>query len=200
MKKQFLLAGFAAAVLCASAMPAMGQTSAVINTPAVAATYSATAVGLVPAASATDFFTITGSATKTIEVTSIGCSGVSTAAATGNIVLVKRSTANSAGTSTTKTGVPHDSSLSAATATVRAYTANPTTGTLVGNLAADAITTSTAASSAVVAAPTVFKGADARLNYPLVLRGATQVLALNGNGASYSAGTTLNCTVTWVEK
>jgi hypothetical protein len=34
----------------------------------------------------------------------------------------------------------------------------------------------------------------------VVLRGANQVFALNGNGASFPAGTSLSCSVEWIEQ
>src|SRR5689334_4986236 len=94
--------------------------------------YSAGILSLAPAASATDIFTITGSASKTIRVVEIALIGTQTTAGVVGIQLVKRSTANSAGTSSAPTVVPHDSASAAGTATVLAYTANPTTGNLVG--------------------------------------------------------------------
>ena len=66
------------------------------------ATCSAAKIGLVPASSATDVFTITGSATKTVRVTRIEITATTTAAtpAALDVLLLKRSTANSGGTST----------------------------------------------------------------------------------------------------
>lgn len=200
IRKTCISALLALVAIASMSSAALAQTQAVINTPAVKATYSAATIALAPAAATTDFFTLTGSASKTIRITRAGCNGVSTAAATATIVALKRSTANSAGTSTTLTAVPHDSTLAAASGTAKAYTANPTTGTLVGNLRAGSLTTTTAASSAVPALPLIWEFGDGRQNYPVTLRGTAQVFSLNGNGGTFSAGTALNCTVTWVEE
>lgn len=162
-------------------------------------TYSMVASAIAPAASATDFVTLTGSATKTIWVHEAGCSGTSTAAATHVIVALKRSTANSGGTSAALTEVPHDSSMSAATATGLSYTANPTTGTLVGNVGAQMLTTSEAASLTGNAGLVRFQFGEDGWTQPLVLRGTSQVFALNGAGASFASGTALTCWVTWSE-
>jgi hypothetical protein len=59
--------------------------------------------------------------------------GTQTNAGYRNILLVKRSTSNLGGTSITYTNVPYDSTNTAATAAVKAYTGNATTlGTLTG--------------------------------------------------------------------
>lgn len=171
----------------------------VISSPDRKATYSAVAVGLAPAASATDFLTVTGSASATVRILEAQCSGVSTAAATATVVGLVRSTANSAGTASTLTNVPLDSNSVAATAVAKSYTANPTTGTLVGNIRVASLTTGTAASSAVT--PTLLSWRFGNSSdQEVVLRGTSQVFALNGNAASFSAGTALNCSVTWTEE
>src|SRR2546429_1147865 len=98
------------------------------------ATYSAAKVGLVPGASATDIFTITAGGLL-VRVTRIEIVGTTTSAtpAALDVLLLKRSTANTLGTSTgSPTPVAHDSLNLAPTATVLSYTAPPTTGTLVG--------------------------------------------------------------------
>lgn len=184
-------------LLCGAAS---AQTQTVYNIPAVKATYSATAIGIAPVASTTDFFTLTGSATKTVRVLSASCNGTSTAEATHVVVALKRSTANSAGTSSNLTEVPLDSSLSAATATALSYTANPTTGALVGNIEARQVTTTEAAAAVVQPKAAEFVFGQGRQAYPVTLRGTAQVFALNGNAASFAAGTSLNCSVQWVEE
>lgn len=191
-----LLTAFFVAAL--AALPALAQTQNV--QPIRRATYSAGFVALTPAASATDFFTLTGSASKTIWVHGAGCSGASTAAALPVVQVVKRSTANSAGTSVNLTEVPHDSLSSAASATALSYTANPTTGTLVGVVRTFRMATDAAASTATPTAPTPvgFRFGEV-WTQPIVLRGTAQVLAFNANGASFAAGTTLSCWVEWSE-
>lgn len=150
-------------------------------------TYSASITALAPAASATDIFTIIGSATKTVRITRIQISGVATAAGTFDVVLVKRSTADSGGTSTSPTIVPHDSSDSAATAVVKAYTVNPTLGTLVGNLQARSITLTTAATPAI---PNILQEFlfELRGEKAIVLRGVAQQLAINLNAQTITGG------------
>ena len=159
-------------------------------------TYSASATALVPAAAATDMFTITGSATKTIRVLRIDISATQTTAGENTIVLLKRSTANTAGTSTAPTAVPHDSASAAGTATVLAYTANPTTGTLVGNLRSRKIAFQGATGTTSDVA--VFDFGN-RPGQAIVLRGVSQVLALNLNGATITGGSCA-ISVEWTEE
>lgn len=197
--KRFLLIGIA---LLAFATGAFAQSSSgiTLTSPVTARTYSATITGLAPAASATDFLTVTGVANHIVRVTRAECSGTATAAGAATVVALVRSSADSGGTSTTLTAVPADSSDGAAGATVKSYTANPTAGTLVGNVRADYLGLA-ANASAVAAAPLVWDfGPRPATRLGVVLRGANQVFALNGNGASFPAGTALNCSVEWVEQ
>lgn len=160
-------------------------------------TYSAGFSALVPAASPTDVFTITGSGSATIRVRYLQFS-VSTTSGSGvglNVTLVKRSTANSGGTSTTAANVPHDSASSAATATVRGYTANPTTGTLVGivrSLRTEAVTSGSNRS-------TYLFDFSTRNDQALVLRGTDEVLSVNLGGTSVTGGI-IGCSVEWTEE
>lgn len=140
------------------------------------ATYGASIVGLVVPALATDVFTITGSATKTVKIVEIGIGGSASAAVNLNISVVKRSTANTLGTSTTPTVVPHDSNNAAGTAVVRAYTVNPTLGNTVGTLK----TFKPLIDSTTIAANNVLWQQQIPAQ-ALVLRGTSEVIAINFN-------------------
>lgn len=158
-------------------------------------TYGASIPDLTVASTATDIFTITGSTSKTIRITSFSISGTRTTSSAITIILLKRSTANSGGTSTIRTAIPYDSNDSAATATVRAYTANPTTGTLIGNIATDTMFFSNGG------------GQQQNLRYDfgdrpskaIVLRGTSEVLAINLNSVSVT-GSDFNIYVEWTEE
>lgn len=169
-------------------------------------TYSAAKVGLVPAASATDIFTITGSATKTIRVTHIEITATTTSAtpAALDVLLLKRSTADTGGTSTgSPTPVPHDSANAAVSATVLAYTANPTTGTLVGT----AIRNQKFFQTLATYTATDFPAKDSltwdfgnRPGQAIVLRGIGDVLAINLNGVTATATASFNIALEWTEE
>jgi hypothetical protein len=103
-----------------------------VNTDGRGATYSASILNLSTVSGATDIFTITGSNTKVIRVRKLVFQGSSNANNVANISVIKRSTANTGGTSSVQTAVPLDSLDAAATAVVTAYTANPTVGAAVG--------------------------------------------------------------------
>lgn len=160
------------------------------------ATYSAAVTGLTVAAAPTDIFTITGSATKTIRITRISFTGSETTATQRDVVLLKRSAANTGGTSTTQTNVPHDSTSAAGTATIRSYTVNPTgLGALVGALR----------SRKVFIATTTTNSDEMILDFgdkpaqALVIRGTGEVVSINLNSVA-SAGSSLNISVEWTEE
>lgn len=172
------------------------------NIPKVRETYGATQKSLVPATTATDVFTITGSATKTVYIHKIQVTGNRTAHAQDLVVLVKRSTANTGGTSATLTAVPYDSNNVAATATVRSYTANPTLGTAIGEVYSARVsfpvqTPSNAQGNGGAAEPWEWIYND--IGQPIVLRGTSEVLAVNLNGVTIAGGN-LQVSIEWSEE
>lgn len=161
-------------------------------------TYSAAITGLAVAAAATDIFTLTGSATKTIKVRAVHVSATRTADAKTDLVMLKRSTANSGGTSTTPTRVPHDSTNTAATGVVNAYTANPVVGTLVGIIRSRKQYIPVAASSALESeASYVFGSAESTQG--ITLRGTGEVFAVNLNGQTIT-GPSFDMSIEWTEE
>lgn len=158
---------------------------------------TATAAGTGP------FFTICGSATKTIRIQQFIVSGtVATAAVWGDVVLKKTSAATSAGTATALTKVPLDSSSAAATANaVNYYTALATAGTLVGSIAAQTQLFPVTAISATLQptpAPMEFKWRDQDSESP-VLRGTAQCMEANF-GTTTTNAPTLAVSVKWTEE
>lgn len=157
--------------------------------------YSAAVTGVASAAAATDIFLISGSGTKTIRVKRIGLSATQTTAGEINAIVLKRSTADSAGTAATL--VPHDSTNSAATAVVQSFTVNPTAGTLVGNVRSVKFFAPAAASTS---APSItdFSFGDT-FSQAIVLRGTAQQLCINLNGATVAGGS-FSFYVEWTEE
>lgn len=160
-------------------------------------TYSAAIVGLAVAAAATDIFTLTGSATKTIKIRKVTVSATRTADAKTDLVMLVRSTANSGGTSTAPTRVPHDSLNAAATGTVLAYTANPTLGALVGIIRARKQYIPVAASSTLESETVYVFGEET--NQAIILRGVSQVFSINLNGQTIT-GPSFDISITWTEE
>lgn len=160
-------------------------------------TYAISVRGLVPATNASDIVEFCGSATKTVRITKISVGGRATSAASVDLTLVKRSTANSGGTATNPTRVPYDASAGAASATVSAYTANPTLGTAVGSIS----TKQLFLGNLTTGAP----GADAQWTFgdrpatAVILRAAAQCLGISFNSGTASGGL-LDAELEWTEE
>lgn len=171
--------------------------SVVTLTDGTKTTYSAAINALASAATATDIFTIKGSGTKTIRVLRIEISSTQTLAATANVLLIKRSAANTGGTSTTPTGVPHDSGNAAATAVVNAYTANPSgLGAAVGTVRT--IRIDVPATGSLGSTPIQWNFGDLP-GQCIVLRGTAELLAVNLNSVTLGGGT-FDISVMWTEE
>ncbi len=162
-------------------------------------TYSASITGLVLAATATDFFTITGSGTKTVKVTRVELNATATASAIRDFLLLTRSSANTGGTSTAPTRVSHDSNNAAATATVLAYTVNPTLGSLVGTIRTSNISIIKTGDTTGTTVQTAVWDFGTRPSQAITLRGTSQVLSLNFNGTS-APSSSFNISIEWTEE
>lgn len=166
------------------------------------ATYRASTIGTITVVSGTaPFFTIYGSATKTIRIRRIWYSAtIATAAANVIILASKRSSTPTGGTSTALTMTPIDANDAAATATnVQVYTAAPTAGTLVGTLEtrrANLLVTGAVATPDLIFDFTA--GGNNNIKAP-VLRGATQGLDLSYQTAPGNT-TAVTITVEWTEE
>ena len=147
------------------------------------------------------FFNIIGSASKLVAVRRIRVSGMTlTAVGYFTINVVRLSTASSGGTSTTLVSVQGDTNDPAATAVVKAYTAAPTAGSLVGTLASyRALWQATVAAATGLTAEHVFNFGDILETRPVRLRGVSQELALLFPVVLASAGT-LAVDIEWTEE
>jgi hypothetical protein len=109
--------------------------------------------------------------------------------------LLKRSTANSGGTSSAITAIPLDSNFSSATASGVYYTANPTTGTSLGTIS----------HCALVSGGAVWPGTihilfdSTKGGSPIVLRGTSESVSVNFNGATNGIGNSV-VDIEWSEK
>jgi len=179
-----------------AARAAAGTTGvAAVSTEGTKTTFSSASIAFTPAATATDFYTIIGSASKTVRVHRITVSGLATAAATVDIQLLKRSTADSGGASSAPAITPHDSNGGpTATAVISLWSANPTLGTLVGAYRTRKLNLGAAGSAGTIE----WRFSDTN-DQALVLRGVAENLALNWNGAAVPAGTSLDIEIEFVE-
>jgi hypothetical protein len=154
--------------------------------------FSSAITGLVPAGGATDIATVTGASGVVVQVTRIIISGIATAATSATFLLVRRTTANSGGTSSAVTPVSQDGKEAAA-ASVLSYTANPALGT---STAPGGTTKSFIVPLGTASAPQapVILDLTAGGQIPPTLRGTGDVFAINFNGATV-AGNSVNITI-----
>lgn len=167
------------------------------------ATYrAATIIPLVTAVTVNvPFFNIIGSTSKIVTVKRIAISGATlTAVGYFTVNVVRLSTASSGGTSTTLVDVPLDTNDPAPTAVVKAYTAAPTMGSLVGTIATNrCLWQSTTAAAAGLPRDYLFEFGDMPETKGIRLRGATQEMALVFPVVLASAGT-LSVDIEWTEE
>lgn len=124
-----------------------------------------------------DIAVLPGSATKKITVTRVEAScSTSGTAALADLQLVKRSAADTGGTSGAMTAVPIDSGDSAATSAPLSYTAAPTPGAAVGTVAGFRIMNG---SATVIPTIVFWQAATGQGAKAVVLNGTAQELAVN---------------------
>lgn len=145
--------------------------------------------------STTDIVVMPGNATNTVLVTKIVLTCTQTTAGTINVELIKRSTADTGGTSASMTAVPDDSNYVAAVSAPLTYTGTgPTVGTAVGDLDNAQVgcpATSVSGPNDIYVFPL---GSNPK---PIVLRGTAQQIAINLGGAV--TGGTGTVTIYWDE-
>lgn len=208
MKKLLLGLLFSAALIGSANAQCVGAGSTNIaalpgvncNSEPTMATYGATGVGIVPAASATDIACLTGSATRVTRLQSIRVSGSGTAISVP-VLITKHIVANTGGTAATGTALPVpfrlDTASAAPTATTLAWTANPTitagAGILDnGNLGLVATTV-----GAAVQPYLLFDYSSRLFSQAIILRGVAQEVCVNLNATSPTA--LVNVTFRWTE-
>src|SRR5262249_55442946 len=147
------------------------------------------------------FFTICGSATRTLRIQQVTIGGtVATAAVYGDVELRKVSTATSAGTATALTKVALDSTSFASTANaVNFYTVLATTGTNVGMVASQAAVFPLTGTVAATNASLVFDWTGRQESQAAVLRGTAECLEASF-GTTTTNAPTLTVGVVWTEE
>lgn len=199
-------------VLLGFSAPALAQINVVPSVGLITATltkntYNAVSIGLVPAASATDIFCISGSGTKTIKVAGLTVYGVAGTLTSVPAVVLRRASLDTGGTAATTIASPAltigkaDTANPASTATLIAYTANPTINdTSPTYIRAGYITTPTVAAGTSSTNTAFTFGANLpQFTQQLTLRGLTDQVCLNLQATTITAGV-LNITVTWTEE
>lgn len=156
------------------------------------ASYAASAT-VSSVASATDIAVMPGNATNTVLLTKIRVSCTQTTAGVITLNIIKRTTADTAGTSSAMTVVPDDSNYAAGSSAPLTYTANPTVNSTVGNV--DTVKVGCMATGTTSPNDIYILN---RLQKPLVLRGTAQQIAVNLGGTTITGGS-FTITFEWIE-
>ena len=154
-------------------------------------TYACFISSFVPAANATDFLQIIGSASRIVRIRSIIITGTATSASNILINTIRRSTP-STGTPTNLSLISRDTGDNAATATVQIFAANPSLGTLIGAADGGRLNIAPAANGSIDRL--VFQYSWLNDKAP-VLRGVNDCLCLNLGGAAWPSGGALDVNV-----
>ena len=155
---------------------------------------------ITPAAATTDVSELLGSASKTLYIKRVLVNLAIAANGTfpPKVYLIKRSSANSGGTSASTTVVPLDSNNSTY-GTCKSFTANPTTGTPVGTIASCILGTAYLSVNGTTQSTVLYESSPDKP--PLVLRGTSEGLCVNFNGVKPDGGTpTVSVTYEWSAK
>lgn len=196
-----LLALGTAALAQVNVVPQIGVATSTLR----AKTYTASAVGLVPAASATDIFCIAPSATKSVSVRQVLITGTAGTTITTPFLIYRRATVDTGGTAATglalPVGVGYSSTNAASTATLVAYTANPTVTDSSPALVFSASQSLDVTTSDSGQVPFYFgSGGGDFYNQGLdLVKNSTQQLCINLNGVSVSSGV-LDISMVWTEQ
>jgi len=164
------------------------------------ATYTAASGTFTPAATPTDLFTITGSATKVVKILKIMLYATQTTAGSNILYLNRYSTANTGGTSATPTIITLDTSNPAPTAVIRSYTANPTLGTLVGSHEVVRAFTPTLTTAGTLQPVVVWDYDTGSQGQPITLRATSEQISVNFAGAARPTGLSVACFVKFTEE
>lgn len=195
----WVLAGTLALAQGVNNVPQVGTISSILKQPS----YTASSVGLVPAGSATDIYCISPGATKNVAIRQIKISGTAGTAITTPFLIYRRVSLDTGGTPATSLALPVAKPLNpgdpASTATLTAYTANPTvvdsSPSLMDVIQPTLAVTTTASSGA----QSGYAEQVSWFIHSLVLqKNTTQQVCVNLNGVSVSSGV-LNITMIWGE-
>jgi hypothetical protein len=170
------------------------------------ATYAASSIGLVPAASATDIACIAGSATKVIRVQQIKISGSAGTLVNVPVSIRKNASADTGGTLATTTALPVAYSMDSntatnptATATLAAYTGNPTIPDSAPGLIDTGVVVLTATGTLAGNTGRDFDYRERNFSQAPTLRGVAQQICVNLNATSITSGV-VNVTFQWTEQ
>ena len=153
-----------------------------------------------PGAAATDTFTITGAPQRIIRILKIKLSGIATAAIITPVDLIRRTTANSAGTAVTVGSVCTDAkNTNPSKALVQKYTAPPTTGSVTNGGTLEIVRLPLATTANAVPGGVYEFDFTTAGSTPITLRTELDVLAINLEGVTI-AGLNLSACIEYIEE
>ncbi len=162
-------------------------------------TYSAVIRNLSLANNPTCIVSISGFASKVIELVKVEAYITSsTTAGQIDVSLVKGSALNTGGASTLVSGTSYDSSDALPTAVVRSYTTNPTLGTVVGSIAVSNTAIGLGSATPPIPFKEVFIGRDG-IKRPTI-RGVNEVIYISLNGGAILGTRLVDVYLVWTEK
>jgi hypothetical protein len=165
------------------------------------ATYSYNEVQFAPAAAATDVWQLTGPTGLTGKVRWVEVGGTAAAVRTQTVSLIKRSAANTGGTSAARTIVKADSADVASFSVMTRWTVNPAgLGAAIGTIDSTTFTLTTGATTPVPQDRAVFNYEAFSLK-PIVLNGALEFLCVNFTGVNTVVSTDkIDLEIWWTEQ
>ena len=134
MYRKFLATAAALYALAICPAAYAGSYGEVTASPSYRNTYMVSTPFFTPATLCTDFFQIAGSSSKKVRLTKLFVNASNSQSDKYKFFVFKRSTASSGGTSSAGVAVPVNSSMPSATASSLYFTANPTVGSVVGQV------------------------------------------------------------------
>ena len=167
------------------------------------ASYAATAVGFVPAASATDVSCINGAAGKVIRIQMIRVSGSAGTLVNVPVPIRKNASLDTPGNFATGTAAPTpyalDSNFAIAVASTSAFTSNPTINdTAPGITDSGILPLSLTGTTGITAPYLLFDYTERNFMAAPILRSAAQLVCVNFTTTSVSSGV-VNITWRWTE-
>lgn len=163
------------------------------------ATYSICLPDITPAATATDVVELSGSASKTIQISYIEITADASAVGVIDFYAYKRSASNTGGTPVAKMPVPHDSANDpAASASLVQYETNPSALGAGQLIRAAHYALPSATSTGYPGAPWI-QSFGANSGQPIVLNGINESLCISLNGQAIPSGFSMYVTIEWCE-
>jgi len=156
--------------------------------PVTSYTYYSGSLTITAATAATDIWTIAGSATKTVRVLKIELTGTQTTAGQVTVILQKRLSANTGGTTTTYLGNPMDTNNPPCTVTLTQYSANPASLGASGGAIRTGQFFFPGAATATPGQYIQWQFGNTS-DQAAVLRGTSQLIAVNLNAVTVAGGT-----------